>query len=74
MTQQVEYVYKIYAILHSFYNKRTFLNYLRNGPKTLVNQEMSFIFCQKCLQVDQLLKKMKQNSCGNSYVFMYRAV
>ena len=30
--------------LHSFYNKRTFLNFWRNGPKTLENQEMSFIF------------------------------
>ena len=70
-TQQIECVYKIYAILHSFYNKRTFLNFWRNSPKTLVNQELSFIFCQTCLHVDRLLKKMKQNSCGNSYVFTF---
>ena len=51
-------MYKIYAVLHSFYNKRTIFNFWRNGPKTLVNQEMSFIFCQTCLHVDRLLKKM----------------
>ena len=34
-------------------------------------QGMSAIFCQTCLHVDRLLKKMKQNSCGNSYVFTF---
>ena len=54
-TQQIQYVYKIYAILHSFYNKRPFSNFWRNGPKTLENQEMSFIFCQTCLHACWLI-------------------
>ena len=29
----VQYVYNIYAILHSFYHKRTFSNFCRNSPK-----------------------------------------
>ena len=32
---------------------------------------MSFIFCQTCLHVDSMLKKMKQNSCVNSYVYTF---
>ena len=51
--QKIQYVYKIYAILYSFYNKRPFSNFWRNRPKMLENQEMSFIFCQTCLHVDQ---------------------
>ena len=43
-------MYKIYAILHSFYHKRTFSNFWRNGPQTLENQEISVIFCHTCLQ------------------------
>ena len=51
-TQQIQYVYNIYDILYSFYNKRAFSNFWRNGPKSIENEEMSFIFCQICLHVD----------------------
>ena len=34
-TQQIQYVYNIYAILYSFYNKRAFSNFWRNGPKSI---------------------------------------
>ena len=33
-TQQIQYVYNIYDILYSFYNKRAFSNFWRNGPKS----------------------------------------
>ena len=36
-TQQIQYVY---AILYSFYNKSGFSNFLRNGPKSIENEEI----------------------------------
>ena len=38
--QQIQYVYNIYAILYSFYNKRAFSNFWRNGPKSIDNEEI----------------------------------
>ena len=38
--QQIQYVYNIYAILYSFYNKRAFSNFWRNGPKRIDNEEI----------------------------------
>ena len=56
--QQIQFLYKIYAILHSFYNKKTIFNFFEKWSKNPGNREMSFIFCQTCLYVDRLLKKM----------------
>ena len=39
-TQQVQYVYDIYATLYIFYNKTAFSNVLRNGPKSIENEEI----------------------------------
>ena len=39
--QQIQHAYNIYAILYSFYNKRTFSKIWRNGPKTIENEEIS---------------------------------
>ena len=39
-TQQIQYVYNIYAILYSFHNKRAFSNFWRNGPKSIDNEEI----------------------------------
>ena len=39
-TQQIQYVYNIYDILYSFYNKRAFSNFWRNCPKSIANEEM----------------------------------
>ena len=37
----MQYVYDIYAILYSFYNKRAFSDFLRNGPnKSIENEEI----------------------------------
>ena len=43
-TQQIQYVYNIYAILYSFYNNRAFSNFWRNGPKSIENEGIGFIF------------------------------
>ena len=32
-TQQIQYVYNIYAILHSVYNKRSFFKFLEKWSK-----------------------------------------
>ena len=39
-TQQIQYVYNIYDILCSFYNKRAFSNFWGNSPKITENEEM----------------------------------
>ena len=51
-TQQIQYAYNIYAVLYSFYNKRTFSYFWRNGPKNVESEGLLFIFCQICLHVD----------------------
>ena len=33
-------LHNIYDILYSFYNKRAFSNFWRNGPKSIENEEM----------------------------------
>ena len=50
-TQQIQYVYNIYAILYSFYSKRAFSNFLRNG-QVLKMRKYNLFFCQICLHVD----------------------
>ena len=39
-TQQIQYVFNMYAILYSFYNKRAFSIFWRNGPKSIENEEI----------------------------------
>ena len=38
-TQQIQYVFNMYAILYSFYDK-AFSNFWRNGPKSIENEEI----------------------------------
>ena len=43
-TQQIQYVYNIYAILYSFYNKRAFSSFWRNGPKSIEMRKYNYFF------------------------------
>ena len=46
--QQIQYVYNIYANLYTFYNKRAFSDFWRNGPKSIENEEYNLFFV-KCV-------------------------
>ena len=70
-------MYDIYPILYSFHNKRTFLNFWRNGPKNIENVKISFFFVKyvcmwtDCQAWDEYFQKYSNTNTFHFHEYEY---